>query len=76
MLGRGETWQMTQLQTIEASVVIAFRPPPPRSKTVDATPRETGTVVLFTGTRYERRPDAAEPAAPDETASDLDLAHS
>lgn len=72
---------MTQVQTIEGNVVLAFRPPPPRPNTVTETPRdgtshETGTVILFTGTRYERQPDA-EPAAPDAPIpSQLDLAHS
>ena len=73
---------MTQVQTIEGSVVLAFRPSPARARAVAETPRETGTVLLFTGTRYERRPDAAEPAAQDAptrfdpASCDLDLAHS
>lgn len=68
---------MTQVQTNEGNVVLAFRPPPARPKTVAETRHETGTVILFTGTRYERRPDATEPAAAEvPSPSDLDLAHS
>ncbi len=72
---------MTQVQTIEGNVVLAFRPSPSRPRQVGETKPETGTVILFTGTRYERRPDAEPtaskgPVQSDSMAADLDLAHS
>lgn len=75
---------MMQVQTNEGSVVLAFRPPPGRAAKAAETPQESGretrqetaTVLLFTGTRYERRPDA-EPAAPDAPGQpELESAHS
>lgn len=75
---------MIQVQTIPDNVVLAFRPPAGRAAKAAETSREarpeagreTGTVLLFTGTRYERRPDAA-PAAPDAPGRpELESAHS
>ena len=69
---------MIQVQTIEGNVVVAFRPSAAGSRKAAEMPQgtataETATVLLFTGTRYERLPDA-EPAAPD--APELESAHS
>lgn len=75
---------MIQVQTIPGNVVLAFRPPAGRAAKAAETPqeigqetgRETATVLLFTGTRYERRPEA-EPAAQDALGRpELESAHS
>ena len=75
---------MIQVQTTPGNVVLAFRPPAGRAAKAAETPQETGretrretaTVLLFTGTRYERRPDAG-PAAPDAPGRpELESAHS
>ena len=61
---------MTQVHTIEGDVVVAFRPSAAGSRRAAEMPQGSATVILFTGTRYERRPDA--PAASDGNLSDPD----
>lgn len=61
---------MLQGQSIETTTVVAFRPVPRRTVRERVEETERGTLLLFTGVRYERMTDA-EPAS-DPAADDID----
>ncbi len=60
---------MLQIETAGGSTVLAFRPVPRARRDADPSP-ERGTVLLFTGVRYERW---VEPSPADADAEPEDV---
>jgi hypothetical protein len=61
---------MAQVQIAEPGKVVAFRPSAARTKRVESDRDGRGTILLFTGVRYERMEPAAIVAASGEAGAE------